>query len=423
MGNSIIIKNSNTWIEGNAIQQLERTATLPNMQRVAGMPDLHAGRGYPVGAAFFSEGRFYPALIGNDIGCGMAFWQTDLPVHQSKKHKLAKQLGSIDAPLDDTWAERIAELLPNCTYPQAGTTDGSERALILQQKRQIQGENASQVEHLTRIFNAEVGDFWCESKRDTSHLLSLGTIGGGNHFAELQAVDKIYAPEKLPENFNRQCLQLLVHSGSRGLGQAILREHVDKFSHAGLAENTPEALDYLAKHDAALQFARVNRQLIAERMLARWGADGAILLDVHHNFLQQVQLDNETGWLHRKGATPSDCGLVVIPGSRGDYSYWVQPIVDKSAHALFSLAHGAGRKWQRSECKGRLSHKYSVDKLRQTDLGSVVICEDKALIYEEAPQAYKNIDDVIAAMLDFGLIELVARFKPVLTYKTAGECC
>lgn len=371
MGNSItIIKNSNTWIEGNAIQQLERTAQMPNMQRVAGMPDLHAGRGYPVGAAFFSVGRFYPALIGNDIGCGMAFWQTDLPVHKSKNHKLAKQLGSIDAPLDDTWAERIAEIIPNCTYPQA-----------------------------------------------------LGTIGGGNHFAELQAVDKIYAPEKLPENFNRQCLQLLVHSGSRGLGQAILREHVDKFSHAGLAENTPEALDYLAKHDTALQFAKANRQLIAERMLAKWGAEGAMLLDVHHNFLQQTQLDNQTGWLHRKGATPADCGLVVIPGSRGDYSYWVKPIVDNSANALFSLAHGAGRKWQRSECKGRLSHKYSVDKLRQTDLGSLVICEDKALIYEEAPQAYKNIDDVIAAMLDFGLIELVARFKPVLTYKTAGGCC
>ncbi len=371
MGNTItIIQNSNTWIEGNAIQQLERTAQMPHIQRVAAMPDLHAGRGYPIGAAFFSVGHFYPALIGNDIGCGMAFWQTDLPVHKIKLPKLVKQLGNIDAPLNDTWAERIAELIPNCTYPQA-----------------------------------------------------LGTIGGGNHFAELQAVDKIYLPDLLPENFNPKCLQLLVHSGSRGLGQAILRDHVEKFSHAGLAENMPQALDYLAQHDFALQFAHTNRQLIAERMLARWGADGVRLLDVHHNFLQQIQLDNQTGWLHRKGATPSDCGLVVIPGSRGDYSYWVKPIVDNCAKSLFSLAHGAGRKWQRSECKGRLSHKYSVDNLRQTHFGSVVVCEDKSLIYEEAPQAYKNIDDVIAAMVDFGLIELVARFKPVLTYKTAGECC
>lgn len=370
MGNSItIIKNSNTWLEGNAILQLENTAKLPNMRRVAGMPDLHAGRGYPIGAAFFSVGRFYPALIGNDIGCGMAFWQTDLSAKKFKIAKLVKQLGSIDAPLDDTWAQRIHELLPDCTYPQA-----------------------------------------------------LGTIGGGNHFAELQMLDTVYAPEKLPEHFNSDYLQLLVHSGSRGLGQQILRQHVDKFSHAGLADHTPEAAEYLAQHRYALDFARVNRQLIAERMLARWGADGNVLLDVHHNFLQQIQLDNETGWLHRKGATPADCGLVLIPGSRGDYSYLVEPCVDKSPNALFSLAHGAGRKWQRSECKGRLSHKYSVDKLKQTALGSTVICEDKALIFEEAPQAYKNIDDVIAAMLDAELMSLVARFKPVLTYKTAGTC-
>ena len=370
MGNQIIIiKNSNTWIEGNAVQQLETTAKLPHIQRVAGMPDLHAGRGYPIGAAFFSVGHFYPALIGNDIGCGMAFWQTDLPAHKAKISKLVKQLGSIDAPLGEDWQARINELLPQHPFQAA-----------------------------------------------------LGTIGGGNHFAELQAVDTVYAPDSLPAAFNPQCLQLLVHSGSRGLGQHILRRHVDKFSHAGLPENTPEAAAYLAEHDAALDFARANRRLIAERMLARWGADGACLLDVHHNFLQSVQIDNQTGWLHRKGVTPSDCGLVVIPGSRGDYSYLVRPIVDNAAIALFSLAHGAGRKWQRGECKARLSHKFSADSLRQTVFGSAVVCADKALIFEEAPQAYKKIDSIIAAMRDFGLIELVARMKPVLTYKTAGGC-
>ena len=370
MGNLItIIKNSNTWIEGNAVQQLETTAKLPHIRRAAGMPDLHAGRGYPIGAAFFSVSHFYPALIGNDIGCGMAFWQTDLPVHKSKNTKLAKQLGSIDAPLDDSWDTRISELLPQ-----------------------------------------------------TAHRAALGTIGGGNHFAELQAVDTVYAPELLPEHFNAQCLQLLVHSGSRGLGQTILRAHVDQFGHAGLPENTPGAAEYLAQHTAALDFARANRRLIAERMLARWNAEGACLLDVHHNFLQPARLDGEAGWLHRKGATPSDCGLVLIPGSRGDYSYLVRPMAENAAQSLFSLAHGAGRKWQRGECKGRLSHKYSADSLRQTAFGSMVVCEDKALIFEEAPQAYKKIDDVIAAMLDAGLIELVARMKPVLTYKTAGGC-
>ncbi|MEZ7687663.1 RtcB family protein [Neisseria sp. 20925_1_37] len=115
------------------------------------------------------------------------------------------------------------------------------------------------------------------------------------------------------------------------------------------------------------------------------------MLDVHHNFLEQTEINGTTGWLHRKGATPTDKGLIMILGSRG-------------------------------ECKGRLSHKYTADSLRQTEFGSVVVCQDKALIFEEAPQAYKSIDSVIAAMKNVGLIELVARFKPVLTYKTGGEC-
>ena len=85
-----IIADSNIWIEGNAVEQLETTARLAHMLRVAGMPDLHAGRGYPVGAAFFSDRHFYPALIGNDIGCGMAFWQTDLRAAKLKPAKLAK---------------------------------------------------------------------------------------------------------------------------------------------------------------------------------------------------------------------------------------------------------------------------------------------------------------------------------------------
>lgn len=137
--NIIIIKNSNTWIEGNAVRQLETTARLPHMRRVAGMPDLHAGRGYPVGAAFFSTGHFYPALIGNDIGCGMAFWQTGLNARKARPEKLAKQLGSVDAPPDESWQPRMAELLPN--------------------------------------------------PFQTAFTAALGTIGGGNHFAELQTVD------------------------------------------------------------------------------------------------------------------------------------------------------------------------------------------------------------------------------------------
>ena len=366
-----IIADSNTWIEGNAVAQLETTARLPHMLRVAGMPDLHAGRGYPVGAAFFSDRHFYPALIGNDIGCGMAFWQTNLRAAKLKPAKLAKQLGNIDTPLDKD----------------------------------------EQVDLLDDVVDM----------RQFSDGLAVGTIGGGNHFAELQTVDTVYRADLLPPDFDENHLQLLVHSGSRGLGQQILQRHIAAFGHQGLAEEGKAAATYLAEHQAALEFASLNRRLIAARMLDRWRAEGTCLLDVHHNFLEQTEIDGITGWLHRKGATPTDKGLVMIPGSRGDYSYLVRPAEDCQI-SLNTLAHGAGRKWQRGECKGRLSHKYTADSLRQTEFGSVVVCQDKALIFEEAPQAYKSIDSVIAAMKNVGLIELVARFKPVLTYKTGGEC-
>lgn len=362
-----LIAASDTWIEGNAVRQLETTARLPAMRRVAGMPDLHAGRGYPIGAAFFSVGRFYPALIGGDIGCGMAFWQTDIPAAKAKPAKLAKRLGSIDAPLSEEWQARIDEILPNHPFQTA-----------------------------------------------------LGTIGGGNHFAELQTVDTVYRPGLLPEHFRADALQLLVHSGSRGLGGDILRRHVEAHGHQGLDDNSGDAQSYLAEQRHALAFARANRLLIAERILHNLNSGGRCLLDVYHNFLETAEFDRESGWLHRKGATPADQGLVLIPGSRGDYSYLVAPAADTEA-ALNSLAHGAGRKWRRGECKGRLSHKYSTDSLRRTAFGSVVVCGSKELVYEEAPQAYKNIDNIIAAMHAHGLIELVARFKPVLTYKTAGE--
>ncbi|WP_055335760.1 RNA ligase RtcB family protein [Ralstonia solanacearum] len=365
-----LIASDDTWIEGNAIQQLQTTATLPGMRHVAGMPDLHPGRGYPVGASFFSVGCLYPALIGNDIGCGMALWATDLDANKANLDKLEKRLGNLDVPLDDTWREQATALAP------AGTG-----------------------------FDA-----------------ALGTIGGGNHFAELQRLDTIHdtaAADAL--GLNARQLLLLVHSGSRGLGQAILDEQLRTHGHDGLPQDSPACAAYLARHDTALRFAKANRELIARRMLDRLHAQGKPLLDVHHNLVTPAVIKGERGWLHRKGATPSDAGPVVIPGSRGDFSYLVAP--QPSEHGLFSLAHGAGRKWMRSECKDRLSRRFSPAQLNRTRLGSHVICEDKQLIYEEAPEAYKPIESVIAPLEQAGLLKVIARLRPVLTYKTRGECC
>lgn len=380
MGNSLQIladgvtlcASPTTWIEGEAIRQLKQTATLPGMRHVAGMPDLHPGRGYPVGAAFFSTDWLYPALIGGDIGCGMALWQTTLDSRRSSMTKLASQLGSIDGPLDERWQPLVAA---------SGLADHPF------------GE-------------------------------SLGTIGSGNHFAELQMLETVYDDSAVRAlGLEREKLQLLIHSGSRGFGQWVLEQHIAVHGYGGLHDTGTECTDYLHLHNQALQYALTNRELIARRMLARWRCDGERALDVNHNLLCRVAIDGVPGWLHRKGATPADAGAVVVPGSRGDYSYLVEPLPSHDIAHLNSLAHGAGRKWARGDCKGRLERRFTPSQMTRTRLGNHVICKSRELLYEEAPQAYKPIDSVVEALESAGLLRRLARLVPVLTYKTAGECC
>ena len=139
MGNQssvVIIADHKTIPEGSAIQQLTRVANLDHIHAAAAMPDLHPGRGYPVGAAFFSQTHLYPALIGGDIGCGMALWQTDLAARKHSVDKLLRRIGDLESPLDDAWQPHIAALLGTDNIP---------------------------------------------------YRHALGTIGGGNHFAESTA--------------------------------------------------------------------------------------------------------------------------------------------------------------------------------------------------------------------------------------------
>lgn len=346
------ITSKNTWIEGLAIEQLLTTENLPSMVKVVGMPDLHPGKGYPIGAAYLSREIIYPALIGSDIGCGMGFWQTEINIAKLSVDKLERQIGNIDQP-------------------------------------------------------------------DIRHKYNLGTIGGGNHFAELQEVSKIF-DEQLFNHYqlNAKKLFLLVHSGSRGLGHQILQNQISCFGYQGLPENSPEALNYLTKHDNAVAFATLNRQTVAERLMKNLNTQGTEVLNVCHNFLEKVTFSKQNYWLHRKGASSATDELVIVPGSRGDYSYLVKPI--KSEDLLMSLAHGAGRKWRRTDCKGKLDNRYSMQELKRTKLGTRIICEDSRLIYEEAPQAYKSIDSVIESMQQVNIVKVIAQLTPILNYKTQG---
>jgi release factor H-coupled RctB family protein len=358
-----------SWIEGAALAQLNHTARLPGMVLAAGFPDLHPGKGIAVGAAFVSRGLFYPALAGNDIGCGMSFWATDLPARKLKLDRLEKRIRGLEEPWDGDlapWRDRFG-LAPSLS--DAG----------------------------------------------------LGTIGGGNHFAELQVVDEVRDEAAFARlGLDKADAALLVHSGSRGLGQDIFRELLQRHGANPLEDGSEAAAHYLARHEHAMRFARLNRALIAHRFAGELGADARCISDVAHNMVSRESFDGAPAWIHRKGAASMrealDQSALMIPGSRGTPSYLVRAIGDGDK-AAWSLAHGAGRRWQRGYAKSRLSHRYRVEDLARTELGGRVICEDRELLYDEAPQAYKDIAQVIADLEAAGLIATIAVYRPVLTYK------
>jgi release factor H-coupled RctB family protein len=360
-----IIASPKTWIEGTAIQQLKKTAELPGMRLAVGLPDLHPGKGSPIGAAYVVDGWIYPALVGNDVGCGIGLWRTGLLRKRARPEDWADRLRN----LDHGW-------------------DGDRSA-------------------------------WLASRgvAETGFEKTLGTIGSGNHFAELQAVETIEDDGLCEElGITEDGVYLCVHSGSRGLGEAILREHTGNRGAGGLVAGSGDATAYLARHDQALRWAAANRELVASRVSTCLHSDISPIVDVCHSCVELREFRGQPCWLHRKGAAPSTAGLVVIPGSRGAFTYLVAP-THPSERSAWSLAHGAGRKWSRHDSRGRLEKRYSARDLVRTELGSQVVCEDRDLLYEEAPQAYKSIATVIGDLQRAGLLEVVAVLRPLVTYK------
>lgn len=331
------------------------------MNLAVGLPDLHPGKASPIGAAFLTSNLVYPNLVGNDIGCGIGLYRTNLDARAKRRASWADRLRG----LDDAWDGSAADYL-------------HQRGIA-----------------------------------PTAHDASLGTIGGGNHFAEFQTVEQILDPEVAASaGIDASRMHLCVHSGSRGFGAAILSSHLERFGAAGLEAGSLELDRYLESHNHALAWARANRDLISRRMLDAVEAEGYPLADTTHNWVERTP----AGWLHRKGAAPATADLVIIPGSRGAFTYVVAPIEPREESA-WSLAHGAGRKWTRTDSRGRLADRFTARQLERTELGSTVICEDRDLLYEEAPQAYKNITTVIDDLVAAGLMRVVAILRPVLTYK------
>lgn len=353
-----------SWIEGDAVSQLESVAALPGVKAAAAMPDLHPGRYGPVGCSILAE-EIHPLLVGSDVGCGMGLFQLDVPARKLRLDRLAERLRA----LEGAWDGDVAALLGEAGLPS------------------------------------------------TAFDAALGTVGGGNHFCEIQAIDAIVEPEAAERaGLDRDSACVLAHSGSRGLGYALLQRQLDAGGRP-LAPESEAGRAYLREHDQAVRWAALNRQVIAMRAAGAARAALRPVADLAHNLVEVAA----GGLLHRKGAAPADRGFVPVPGSRGALSYLMEPLAGGRPEALASLAHGAGRRYDRASMHGRVgATKSDRDRLTRNPFGGMVVCEDRDLLIEEAPEAYKSVDRVVADMVEVGLARVVATFRPLVTFKTAA---
>lgn len=419
-------------LETKAFVQLARFADVwhpkgGSVCRACATPDFHPGHEVPVGAVVAASNMVIPQAIGTDINCGMRLHVSDLTLDrfQAKKHQLVELLkgdlllGTRDLPATVDGMRQMFRLgIPGWLEAEP------LGAMVRADRRQLERE-------VSRVYDNGMLDGderWAPEdllpdNRSTIRDGGLGTVGGGNHFVEVQVVDEI-SNHYLASEWGVKVGQVafMIHTGSRGVGKSvgvrwseIAKERWPKgqkwpevFSLVG-----EDAEQYIEAMNTAANYAFVNRMLIAELVRLRirevYGdLEAPLVYDVPHNIIFQ----EEGLYVHRKGATPCfPAQPVLIPGSMGHPSYlmagtWYDRFLN-------SCSHGAGRSATRFEMtrKGRPN----------TDLGlegveCITLRAERLL--EEAPAAYKDVDPVVNVQVEQGLVSPVAKLLPVLTFKS-----
>ena len=404
MNTSRIIATPQVWLEGEAVRQLEQTAQLADCVAAVGMPDLHPGPTYPIGAAFGFSQTIHPRLVGSDAGCGALVVVLDkVKFSANVERRLEQQFNG--APPSVAGHEHAPEQLVHAVWHHGV-------------KGLLQFDVPATVAALVNLIT-DAGDVSPSVPPQLCPYVgfanALGTVGGGNHFAEIGRVCDVFdqpAAERM--RLNKDQLVLLCHSGSRGLGKAV----ADTWSQEVLHQNN--AAGYLADLAGAVRFAQANRIFLAWRLLEALGmhrtSSIGFAFDVVHNCVNRELVATTPMWVHRKGCAPAHQGQsTVVLGSRGTRS-WIMTGTG-NPDGLSSVAHGAGRKMMRSLARANLRARYHRDQLIKTRCGSKVICDDSNLLYEEHPDAYKPIEPVIDSLEQAGLATKVAAVMPLLTVK------
>lgn len=441
-------------LEDRSLEQLVNTATLPGIVGQAmAMPDIHQGYGFPIGgvvATRLPNGIISPGGVGYDINCGVRLLASSIDAGELKPHMQA---------LADALYRHVpsgvgvkGQLHINKSELDRILAEGSLWAL---HEGYATRADVDHTEQSGRVAGADPAKVSNEAKK--RGLEQVGTLGSGNHFAEIDVVSKIFDAEAADAFGLRQGQAVVqIHCGSRGLGHQVATDYIQIFQAASKRFNfdlpdkqlvcapldSPEGQNYLAAMNCAANYAWANRQVLTYRVREAFEEVLAgkvrswelyLVYDVAHN-MAKIETHTIGGremkvCVHRKGATrsfgpghpevPADYRSVgqpvLVPGSMGTASYVLAGTAASMAQTFGSCCHGAGRVLSRAEAKrqvrgeklrGELEHEGII--IRAGSLGGLA---------EEAPEAYKDVDRVVAVVEAAGLARIVARLEPLAVIK------
>lgn len=436
-------------------EQLANVACMPGIVKYAlAMPDVHWGYGMPVGgvAAFdMEEGVVSPGAVGYDINCGVRLIRSDLRYEEIKEklHDLADTLYAL-VPAGVGSHSNIS--VSASEFPKV-LTQGARWAVS---RGYGHPDDLAHMEANGCLPGADPETV--SSRAVERGRPELGTLGAGNHFLEVQVVDTIYDREAAAALglYEEGQITVMIHCGSRGFGHQVATDYLQVMDHAmrkyGITlpdrqlACTPlrskEAKDYLAAMACAANYAWANRQCITHRVReafervfrAGWQRLGlTILYDVAHNIakIEEYEVDGErrTVCVHRKGATRAfpkghpelpeayrHVGQpVLIPGDMGSYSYVLLGTERAMEEAFGSTCHGAGRQLSRKQALKQTQHRDLVQELERE--GIIVRAKSRKTLGEEAPGAYKDVNEVIDTVHGAGISYRVARMRPIVVVK------
>ncbi len=432
-------------------EQLVNVTTLPGVTKyVVAMPEAHEGYGQCIGGIFASspeEGVISPGATGYDINCGCRLLVSNFSLEEIQPHlvNLANQIQR-DVP---SGVGRGGEIKLSISDMDKVLKLGAE-ALI--EKGFTSLQDLEKIEASGSLKEADPSAVSFKAKK--RGFDQLGTLGSGNHFLEIQKVERVYSPE-IAQVFNLKEGQItfMIHTGSRGLGHQVCTDYV-RIMNSKISEwkinlldrelayaplNTFEGKNYFAAMCAAANFAWANRQAITYLVRNAWkrilgkGKELTLLYDVAHNIVKiefhEINEKKIRLWVHRKGATRAfPAGYpevpeiyrrvgqpILIPGSMGTASYVLVGTEEALKNAFGSTCHGSGRRLSRKGAKREIS---GTELKRELEAKGIIIrCASLSGLIEEAPQAYKNIDQVVGVVSQANLVQKVARLVPLVVIK------